>query len=375
MGQKVTILGDSPDDLDDGGTKYARLTTTHKGVSGRGRGMPAESCQDAAWPEWTKMSGMSSGPESSGAAAMPGLTVAAVARRLGVAPATLRTWDRRYGVGPSQHSAGSHRRYSPDDIARLERMRRLMLGGVPLAEAARAALGGGADEAEESGAVAQITGAEISRPGGGQVVPIPGGTPNARGLARAAIALDGAGCRAIVAETLDRRGVVWTWDHLLAPVLVGVGRKWEQSNKGIEVEHVLSESITYELANRVARAQASSPASVLLCAAPDETHVLPLWAVAAGLAERHVTVHMLGGRMPVDAISAAIRRIGPAGVLIWAQLSQHGDPAFVDDLPDVRPEPQVMLAGPGWWPGDFGRARRVSDLTEAVTGLARAAGA
>ncbi|HYN74868.1 MAG TPA: transposase, partial [Candidatus Limnocylindria bacterium] len=26
----------------------------------------------------------------------PALTVAAVARRLGVAPATLRTWDRRY---------------------------------------------------------------------------------------------------------------------------------------------------------------------------------------------------------------------------------------------------------------------------------------
>ncbi|MEY3685921.1 MAG: hypothetical protein RJB00_871, partial [Actinomycetota bacterium] len=29
------------------------------------------------------------------------LTVASVARRLGIAPATLRTWDRRYGLGPS----------------------------------------------------------------------------------------------------------------------------------------------------------------------------------------------------------------------------------------------------------------------------------
>ena len=32
------------------------------------------------------------------------LSVAAVARRLGVAPATLRTWDRRYGIGPSGHT-------------------------------------------------------------------------------------------------------------------------------------------------------------------------------------------------------------------------------------------------------------------------------
>ena len=37
------------------------------------------------------------------------LTVAAVARRVGVAPSTLRTWDRRYGLGPSEHVAGNHR--------------------------------------------------------------------------------------------------------------------------------------------------------------------------------------------------------------------------------------------------------------------------
>ncbi|MEV6787027.1 MerR family transcriptional regulator, partial [Streptomyces sp. NPDC051098] len=29
-----------------------------------------------------------------------GLTTGAVARRLGVAPTTLRSWDRRYGIGP-----------------------------------------------------------------------------------------------------------------------------------------------------------------------------------------------------------------------------------------------------------------------------------
>ncbi len=54
----------------------------------------------------------------------PTLTVAAVARRLGVAPSTLRTWDRRYGLGPSAHTAGAHRRYSPADVARLMVMRR-----------------------------------------------------------------------------------------------------------------------------------------------------------------------------------------------------------------------------------------------------------
>ena len=68
------------------------------------------------------------------------LTVAAVAHRLGVAPATLRTWDRRYGLGPSEHQAGAHRRYTADDVLRLQTMRRLTLEGVPPGEAARVTL-------------------------------------------------------------------------------------------------------------------------------------------------------------------------------------------------------------------------------------------
>ncbi|GAB6901298.1 MerR family transcriptional regulator [Kineosporia succinea] len=70
----------------------------------------------------------------------PTLTVAAVARRLGVAPPTLRTWDRRYGLGPSAHTAGAHRRYSPADVARLMVMRRLTLEGVAPSDAAKIAL-------------------------------------------------------------------------------------------------------------------------------------------------------------------------------------------------------------------------------------------
>lgn len=69
----------------------------------------------------------------------PVLTVAAVAARLGVAPATLRTWDRRYGLGPSEHTAGAHRRYSAVDLGRLMTMRSLTLDGIPPSDAARIA--------------------------------------------------------------------------------------------------------------------------------------------------------------------------------------------------------------------------------------------
>ena len=59
----------------------------------------------------------------------PRLTVSGAARRLGIAPATLRTWDRRYGIGPTEHARGRHRRYSADDMARLELMQRALMQG------------------------------------------------------------------------------------------------------------------------------------------------------------------------------------------------------------------------------------------------------
>ena len=319
---------------------------------------------------------MSTGPGESTAPAPshePGLTVAAVARRLGVAPATLRTWDRRYGLGPSQHAAGAHRRYSAADVARLERMRRLVLAGFPPGEAARAAQ---ADDAlgHDSASAAPLVDV-TARQGGGHVVAIPGGTPNARGLARAAIALDADSCRTIVGETLDRRGVVWTWDHLIVPVLIGIGQKWQQSGSGIDVEHVLSEAIQAEFSERVSRAPATTPATVLLAAAPGELHVLPMWALSAGLAERQVAMRMMGARTPVDALGQAMRRTGPGAVLIWSQTRETGDPAPLAGLPDLRPEPLVLLGGPGWWPVAPPRGERVSDLSEAITLLSRAAGA
>jgi MerR family transcriptional regulator, light-induced transcriptional regulator len=64
------------------------------------------------------------------------LTAGAVARRLGVAVTTLRTWHQRYGLGPSHHVPGQHRRYTSDDLERLQIMRRLTAQGVAPAEAA-----------------------------------------------------------------------------------------------------------------------------------------------------------------------------------------------------------------------------------------------
>ena len=130
------------------------------------------------------------------------LTVATVARRLGVSPTTLRTWDRRHGLGPSEHQAGTHRRYSATDLARLELMRRLTLEGVSAGEAARIAL------ATEQGELPQVSFESPADAGSGPrptVVPLARAEDKVRGLVKAADGLDSHAVSAIVAGFVARR--------------------------------------------------------------------------------------------------------------------------------------------------------------------------
>jgi DNA-binding transcriptional MerR regulator len=294
------------------------------------------------------------------------LSVAAVARRLGVAPATLRTWDRRYGLGPGQHSAGAHRRYTPDDLARLETMRRLTVEGVPPSEAARVALDGPASEQPER-----------PRHGGpgGRVLPLPGADAVVRGLGRAAMALDSRTVTETVRAQLLRHGVVRTWESVLRPVLAAAGARWAATGEGIEVEHLLSDCVLTVLREVAGRAQEPGR-PVLLACTPDELHALPLHAMAAGLAERGVGTRVLGAAMPAAALEAAVRRTGPAALFLWSQLPGTADPTVLDGMPVTRPVTTLLVGGPGWTATNMpARAVRALDLPHALDLVERALGA
>ncbi len=315
-----------------------------------------------------------------------GLGVAAVARRLGMAGATLRTWDRRYGIGPSVHQSGAHRRYYADDLARLVLMRRLIPEGVTPAEAARAALRADVSTGSPSKARSRaqlrkrMPRVAAGRTGGGRVVAVRDASPAARGLARAAMALDSGACTAIISTSLSRRGVLKTWDDLVLPVLTGVCERWRATGAGIDVEHLLSECV--EDCLRATARLLRDPLDtrpVLLAAVEAEEHRLPLHALAAALAERSMRVRMLGARLPAAALGEAMTRTGAAVVFLWSQGapgSPRPDPGVLDALPALRPAPLLLLGGPGWVGGDLpAQARLARDLGSAVDAVVDAVGA
>ncbi|MFJ8051400.1 MerR family transcriptional regulator [Streptomyces luteogriseus] len=333
-----------------------------------------------------------------GAPAGVGLTTGEVARRLGVAPTTVRTWDRRYGLGPDAHTGGRHRRWTATDVARLERMCALTATGIPPAEAARTVLGEATREPAPAGwaspappeAAAEEAGEAAPGRKGTDAPPRPSAPARSRagsglrlgdvrqeckGIARAALRLDAAALDELLETAIVEHGLVAAWTEVIMPTLQAVGRKWESSGeKYVEVEHFLSWHVSGALRRGAPPSAADRPgATVVLACVPGENHTLPLEVLAAALAERGLPVRMFGGALPVESLVTAVRRTGPAAVGLWAQsrttasrpLAQHVA-AMEWGVRGARRKPVVLTIGPGWTGRTVTGLPRPTGLAEAV---------
>lgn len=286
------------------------------------------------------------------------LTVAAVARRIGVAPATLRTWDRRYGLGPSSHEAGEHRRYCPSDLAKLTMMRRLITSGVAPCDAAIRA-----KAHEGSLTFDNLVEEFVVRD---DVV---------ESLHRASKSLDKNFVETVLRKDIADNGVIASWTEVIVPLLFLVGDEWAATGTGIEVEHMLSEVIKRLLREGVAEIKNPVNAQpVLLASVGEELHCLALHALAAALAEKKIETFFLGARTPLEAISGMVKRAAPPAVFLWAQLEQNSDRKYFTDLPVVRPAPRVIVGGPGWDQQECSDVVVAQDLTHACAEIERAVG-
>ncbi|WP_318306878.1 MerR family transcriptional regulator [Amycolatopsis solani] len=263
-----------------------------------------------------------------------------VAELLGVSPVTLRSWSARYGIGPPA-GAGRHRRYSDADVRRLQQMQRLAARGMPVREAAAAAFGGDADTPEIPAA------------------------DRARELADAADELRSATVAGLLDETLRTLGPAAAWTDVLAPVLRGLGDRWQRGDVCFGSEWSLTTEISLAYERFCARLPtAVSGRPVLLACCPAERHSLPMEALRATLAEAGIPVAYLGQLVPAEALADLAARLNPVLVVLWSMT-----PPTADDLLAARVRAlgrPVGTAGPGWDNlGDRGYPR-VNDLEAAV---------
>ena len=287
------------------------------------------------------------------------LSVAAVARRIGVAPATLRTWDRRYGLGPSEHSEGEHRRYCPHDLAKLMMMRRLIISGVAPVEAAEQA-----KSCKEATPLNKIVKEMEVRE---DVV---------EALYKALASFDRAFIESTLNHEIDTYGVEGAWSDVIVPTLFLIGQEWEINQSGIEIEHLFSEILKHTMHNRVVELKKPLNAQpVLLAAVGEELHSLPLYALAAALCERNIQSYVLGARTPLSALATMVDRIAPPVIFMWAQLEKNAEKKYWREMPAVRPAPRIVVGGPGWDSVQSDEVIRAEGLEHACDEIAQAIGA
>jgi DNA-binding transcriptional MerR regulator len=297
-----------------------------------------------------------------------------VAERLDLAPSTLRTWDRRYGIGPSQRTEGGHRRYDEVDIQRVRLMAQLTGRGVPAGTAARVATS--VDAAGLASALAPGTGFPSSAQ--------PAADSAIEAIVSSAAALDADGLARIYQRVTRESDLVSAWTSVLAPAMRRIGERWSDGSLGVDSEHLASELLVTELRSltRANRARIGGRREVVLASADEEQHYLPLVAVEAELSLQGIGCVFLGPRVPVEALLDLVGRSTPPVVFLWASISRPADDPLWTALSSVERPLKIVVGGPGW-PEDLEvgsssvtmvRASSLDEACEALSGSVFPAG-
>lgn len=230
-------------------------------------------------------------------------TVKQVAALTGVAEATLRAWEHRYGVVHPQRSAAGYRIYDADHVARLRAMAALVRRGVPASVAAQQA--------------AQVP---VGRLRGDA-----DGAPDLLGAARS---LDAAVLQRVLTEAFsagELEPVVDTW---LVPQLERLGDAWRAGELTIAQEHFVAAGLLRWFAWAFDEAGEATGHAVLVGLPAGARHDLTDLCFAACLRRLGLDVVYLGPDVPVEAWRRAVRDRLPRAVVIGVHLA--------DDVPEAQ---------------------------------------
>jgi DNA-binding transcriptional MerR regulator len=98
----------------------------------------------------------------------PSLSIADVSKRTGIATASLRAWERRYGFPVPHRTSGGHRRYTEDQVERLTAAHALLEQGWAAGSAVRRVLeDGGAASTKSVQTASAAPQPETPAPGSG----------------------------------------------------------------------------------------------------------------------------------------------------------------------------------------------------------------
>lgn len=226
-----------------------------------------------------------------------GLPIQVVSQLLQVPAATIRSWERRYGIAAtSSRSTGGHRRFLPADINALRAMRDEIARGRRAADAAAAVR---AASESESAYQAMID-----------------------DFLQAAHRLDSRSVNALLDHARDELGVDSAVCGVLLPAMRQIGLWWQTGRCNAAHEHLATEVVRAWLNRLLYLGPAPwQPEVVVLACGPRDFHTLGLESLGVLLGQRGWGCRMLGARTPVESLVTAIEGTTAAGVVVVSHLA------------------------------------------------------
>jgi len=234
------------------------------------------------------------------------------AERAGVSAQLLRAWERRYGLLAPSRTQSGYRLYSDDDVGILRGAKVLVDEGRSISEVARLPH----DELRRA-AVRQPT-AKLELP-----------TESWQQAALAAVAkFEGAALERLIlgATGMGTLSSTDICDHVLTPLLVAIGDRWEHGSLDVAAEHFGSAIVRrhlHALLENEARRNPGAPAVV--CACPEgDLHEGGLLAFAVHAAALGWGIVYLGVNTPVGDIIATAESTHATAIALSMSSSRLG---------------------------------------------------
>ncbi len=214
----------------------------------------------------------------------------------GVPAATLRAWERRYGVPVPRRTASAYRLYDAEDVEQIRRMRLLVEEGVSPAEAARVVRG--------------------TPPLPQDLAPADASNVDGVDLARARLL---SAAQRFDAATIDRElarlsmllDAISLYERVVSPLLVEIGKRWDDGTLTVAAEHLLSERLEYAMRAALRTLERPEGPLVVFACIDRELHVLGMLGAALKLAASGARVVVLGAMTPPQAIAEAVASMSP----------------------------------------------------------------
>jgi methanogenic corrinoid protein MtbC1/transposase-like protein len=250
-----------------------------------------------------------------------GLNIAAVARRTGVGEHTLRKWEQRYGVLRPIRTDGGQRRYSEDDVGRVEWLAARLREGYRIGEAAA------------------------------MLAPTPGEAPKSPVELRDALLATASSPRADLGPLLDHAFTLYpleqTLEEVIAPCLVAIGDGWADGELTVGQEHLTTAAVRARLERSLTERRAAVRGVGVLACAPGEQHEIGLLMLACLLRADGWDVIYLGQSTPV-ADAVAITTEHDAALLAFSVTMREHAKALAASFQALRPTrrlPATVIGG------------------------------